>query len=356
MVGMTIGMLALITMLSVYSSFDAQRRSTSNISDAQINGLIAIHTLQSESRATGLGLVTSAGGLACSQMNWYYDGVSGTSTIAPMLITDGAGGRSDSISYSYSDSPHGGDFSQLTANMANSDGFLTVKSINASVFNVNHDVLLLATPSSSGQKTPPCTRLAYVDTTIANPPSTGLALMNPPQGMNIFPANGYQAFSSYAINMGNFIQERYEILNNQLVVTNTGIPGQPSQIIADGIVNIQAQYGIAPMNGVQGAKTQAVNCWTDATGSACAPQSGDWSEPSTADISRIKAIRFAIVARSALKERADKSGVCHATTVAPKSWVGGPAIDLSSDPDWRCYKYRVYHTVTGMRNIIWADM
>jgi type IV pilus assembly protein PilW len=86
---------------------------------------------------------------------------------------------------------------------------------------------------------------------------------------------------------------------------------------------------------------------------------GNWTDANLTpeNANRIKAIRVAIVVRSALQERPPTpGGTCDATTVAPVSWEGGPTIDLSSDPNWQCYRYKVYQSIIPMINVIWASV
>jgi len=114
--------------------------------------------------------------------------------------------------------------------------------------------------------------------------------------------------------------------------------------VADGIVNLQAQYGFdANDDGVVSAAE-----FTDA-------------EPATAaEWGRLRAVRLAILARSGQFERTD------VTTAAP-SWAGGaftmtnldgsvgtsaPASGQDADR-WQRYRYRVYETVVPLRNMIW---
>ena len=61
--------------------------------------------------------------------------------------------------------------------------------------------------------------------------------------------------------------------------------------------------------------------------------------------------------RSPLREKADPAtGSCSISNAAPVTWPGGPAIDLSNDPDWRCYRYRSFETMVPLRNVLWANL
>jgi len=157
------------------------------------------------------------------------------------------------------------------------------------------------------------------------------------------------------------LNNQYQILCSTLTVTdlntqtvaasctdqNTFANATP---LAGNIVNIQAQYGIAP------AASQTVNCWVNATNGGNACDASDWATPTAANIARIKAIRIAIVARSALMEKPTAGAVCDATASAPTTWPGGPAVSLAADANWKCYRYKVYETIIPLRNVLWANI
>ena len=371
MVGMVVGLLTMLAIMQSFSAFEGQKRTTTYGMEAQENGLIALHALETDIRQAGYGLTTS-GALACTQINTYNNGVSAFNTaFIPIQITDGGAG-SDMITSIYSTSAMGGIPANLAAAMPNSSAVLTATTGNGVKVD---DILLLATPGS----TQPCSRVAVTGT---HPQANGVDLIhnsgtsvyNPPGGSNIFPASGYGTSpQSVVFNMGTMVQNQYQVLFpcSSLVAKNlltvTGAPGctNTSSItnatpISGNIVNIQAQYGIA----APPAGTQQVYCWVNATttgGAGCSPSDGnDWTPTglvaNPANVARIKAIRVAVVARSSLMERPNSLGNCITTTVAPVSWLGGPAIDLTADPNWQCYRYKVYETVIPLRNILWANL
>ena len=98
--------------------------------------------------------------------------------------------------------------------------------------------------------------------------------------------------------------------------------GNFAQPVAAGIVQLQAQYGRD--NNADGV----IDVWSEVT-------------PATAvDWAGVLAVRVALVARSAVGERANADGNCTVTTVAP-TWAGGN-LDLSARADWRCFRYRLF--------------
>ena len=142
--------------------------------------------------------------------------------------------------------------------------------------------------------------------------------------------------------LGAFTQRTYSVANGSLV--SQDFFSSLTQVqLANNVVSLKAYYGISD------AGSQVVNNWVSATGS--------WATPTAEDFKRIKAIRVAVVVRSPLKERLPPGQtVCAITTTAPESWPGGPAIDLSNDSDWRCYRYRTFETVVPLRNVLWANL
>ena len=405
MVGMVIGLMTMIVIMQSYAAFEGQKRTTNNNSDTQENGLVAMHTLETDGRMAGFGLITP-GGLACTVMNTSWNDqapglssafhASGTATaadnpaenVAPVSIVDGgAAGASDTITFTYSTSPSGGNPAVLINTMTNSDSPTNIPAANAVGFNIDQDLYLVSTPilSPGTGASVPCTRLAYTSNPLL--PASVNTIYNPVVGHNLFPAGGYPAGTSYVLNMGNFVQNQYQVSNNDLTVLDVGPQSiwmrtygnvAPTPLVlSSNIVNLQAQYGVAVSNPTPGVSSPPVTCWTNAAGTGCNyAANGDgttWANPNAASIMRIKAVRIAVVARSSLQEK-PASGVgaaaaCNATTTAPIAWavsgVGAtpaPVINLNlpgdpnANPNWQCHRYRVYQTIIPLRNIIWANI
>ena len=79
------------------------------------------------------------------------------------------------------------------------------------------------------------------------------------------------------------------------------------------------------------------------------------------DLRRLLAVRLAIVARS---DKREPPGAAGCDTSAAPEWLAGAdtdgqltptTIDVSSVPDWRCYRYRVLQSVVPLRNLIWSQ-
>lgn len=362
LVGMAMGVLVLVIVMQSVAVAEGYKRTTTNGADAQTNGLMALRTLEAEVRMAGYGILNNAS--MCPSVNQYVSGTSSNIISMPVKIVDGGTGA-DTIEVIYSSSNSGAAPSRIMKDMPTPANVTKVSTLSG--FNTCDFVLFAA---KDGSKT--CSKLQVTGLEPNNvqfQTGSGQSNYNPPGGAqkDFFPSGGYST-SDVIINLGRFIDRRFGVSKpsstkdeyffrqTNMNATNDGcsaVDPNPNLDMISNIVNIQAQYGVAPLN------SQQVTCWTSAaaTDVGCAiTAGGDWSAPAAVDVNRIKAIHVAIVARSGLPER-DKNtgGTCTTTSTAPVSWDGGPAIDLSGDPNWKCYRYKVYQTVIPIINVIWAN-
>jgi type IV pilus assembly protein PilW len=74
---------------------------------------------------------------------------------------------------------------------------------------------------------------------------------------------------------------------------------------------------------------------------------------------QVRAVRIALLARSAKFEKTAVTADCIAPTNPPNSpyWSGGcfAMTDLADGTDWHFYRYRTYETVVPLRNMIWSN-
>ena len=124
MVGLTIGMLATVIIMQVFSVFEAQKRTTTGTADAQTNGNIALYDIQREMEMAGYPLYpygvpgVADSPLECASVT-LSTGATGIGGISPVTITDGgASGGSDTITIRYGDSLEAGIPVQITATPA----------------------------------------------------------------------------------------------------------------------------------------------------------------------------------------------------------------------------------------------
>ncbi|HQT27133.1 MAG TPA: prepilin-type N-terminal cleavage/methylation domain-containing protein, partial [Burkholderiales bacterium] len=70
LVGLVIGMLALLAIFQTLALFENQRRTTSSGANMQQNGLSALYTLEQDIRLGGYGLIDN-GSMPCFDINAY---------------------------------------------------------------------------------------------------------------------------------------------------------------------------------------------------------------------------------------------------------------------------------------------
>ena len=340
MVGLVIGLIAAFVIINVFSTFENQKRTTTGSGDAQTNATIGLYNIQREVQKAGFGIPIFDGNLSESQTGDQtnnfsalrcvsatpatvpalpidHDGLPGSPPVdgaVPVSITDGAAGTSDSITVGYSTPT-----ASATAPVRVTVPVPTII-VGADVASGIPNALEVVNNIGCKQgdiavvvNGPTCSSSVVT--------SINADLNSTPRRLRLTSIVGRTAGKLTCIgplyNVVNFNVNA----NNELV--RTGIP-----IISD-IVNMQAQYGITAAN-----NSNEITQWVDA--------------PALTDKNRIRAIRVAVVSRNSQLE----NNVV--TNVAPVSWVGGPAINLTANANWQRYRYRVYEAIIPVRNLAFS--
>jgi type IV pilus assembly protein PilW len=378
LVGMVIGLIGMIIVFQAFSVFEGQKRTTTAANDAQESGLMALGLIERDMRMGGYGFF-AANLLPCSQLRWNRS--TGAETLDPFMpvhVVDGASNASDTLRISYSTSPFGATPSTLLQPFSGAAASLVIDNpartglATSAAYRVG-DQILVGNPFS----TSPCTRLQVSAIDVAliaqgvisiGVSPTADAPHNPGAGSlaSLVPAGGYTsrtAAPTAIINLGAFRRVEYRVVTDtvrggrlvSLDLNPLPTVAASDVVLADGIVNLQAQYGVS-----NSATDQSISAWVNAAASP-------WVTPAVADIGRIKAVRVAIVARSQLPERdnvqtveipcVNGSGTNNNGPCAWRDTAAGPApiIDLSATTDWRRYRYRVYETIIPLRNVMWQS-
>jgi type IV pilus assembly protein PilW len=313
MVALVVGLLATLVIMQVFSVFETQKRTTTGTADAQTNGSIALFSISREMQLAGYPLIPDAqdSPLDCAAVT--VEGVAGSdhSYFSPVIINDAVGpAGSDSIMLRYGSSPTGGVFSKITAVGAPGPNDISVES-NLGCQDVTPDTTLIINGTNCA-----------VSRITAVPPgiNTSVTLSN---------TTGAMAGANFSC-LGNWTTVTYSVAGGNLL--RDGIP------VIEGIVNLQAQYGISAAG-----NSNAIIGWVDAIGAFAAP--------TLASRNQIKAVRIAVVARNARREPT-------VVTTAPlAAWAdaGAPVVDLTAyGAEWNQYRYRVFDTIIPLRNVIWA--
>lgn len=358
MVGLAIGMIASVVIFQVFSVSERQKRTTSGSADAQTTGAFSLYSIERDAKMAGFGLEANSVG-ACTKIYSYFNNGSGDSTIsqfdspAAISIKDGAGSAADEIQIIYFSNPSDANFmipssTTLAETMPSASAELKVTNVSGCA----KDTLAML------QKDGICTviELTQVQTTAQlghlqhNPGGSGSPAApeyNP--SVPYMTAGNWPAYEKGATvrcGLGTPVSRTYRITAGSLEFQDSNTA--PAQTVAANIVALQAQYGVAATG------TLALNEWVDA--------SGIWAEGTLKRLDgngkRIKALRVALVARSAEYEKPEPGNACSTTTDAMvagwSSWANLSAV--KNLPDWQCYRYKAVETVVPLRNVIWANV
>ena len=338
MVGLVIGLLATLVIVQVFSVFEGRKRSTSGTSDAQTNGSIALMSMQRNIQMAGYGLPLPMADIENSSLKCASfadfdpdnDATTNNSTnLFPLVIADGAGNASDTITARFSTTAAGA-IPVFIVNAANATAATGMQLANNIGCN-NNDITLISSANNC--------RMATVADANGNPNTLKNLTLSAAT-----PAGAPLVTGAKFACMGNWQNYTYQVTANNELHLN----GQP---LVSEVVNMQAQYGVSTT-----ANSNQVNEWVNATGAT-------WSAPTVADRNRIKAIRVAVVVRNGLLEKEVVSTQCSSTTAANPTgvcaWDGSvygeaPTINLTGIPNWDRYRYRVFETIIPLRNMLWS--
>jgi len=393
MIALLIGMIAIVVIMQVYAASEGYKRTSTNSSDAQVNGALALYLLEREIRLAGYGM----NGLApagCTSIRVWNDnaGTGVTLRLVPFEINPAGVPAGDpntdvlTVSYGSSDTfPTGVPADQP----ANSSANFKV-SVNRDSFR-NGDLVIAVQPGAG-----PGGGTSCVMNEITGVPGSGGNCGSPPTGgsdvlehntgkykdpniacemkapthnnaSGIKDENGNtvpkltSSTGGQLFNIGALPQiKAYAIRNANLTVCdvlNQDCNNMANwSVMVSNIVSLRAIYGQDKVGG-----DGAVDTWNrDALATG-------------ADVLSVLAAGVQVTARSGLKEKSQAGGACDVTKDAAypdagaqkKAWyahylansaasIAGAAIDLSTvSADWQCYRYKLFQTAVPLRNMIW---
>lgn len=319
MVGIAIGMFAIIVMLQTFSLFEERKRTTTSGSDAMSEGVMALYALQRDIRQAGYG-VSALDILGCPVT------ISGVSIdLAPVTINPPTA------------------VIPRTGIDANTDTLLVIYGNSEGQPQGRTDLSALPLPAAANyhvQLGSPCTLFA--------PPNVAPPL---PTSGTLYDLGPSPRILAYAVRSGNLTMCDY--LARDCSDAANYAP------IANNIVSLRAQYGhdTATPNPLPAGSTPGVPDPLTGIFPAYRVDSYDQSQDLPAGATaackwaRTGAVRLALVARSSLFEK-------DVVTTAAPVWDGsdGAPIDLSANDDWGYYRYKVFQTVVPLRNVTWMGV
>ena len=349
LVGLAIGMLAMLVIIKVAVLFESRRKSTVGAAVAQQNVAIAVSLMSRELRMTGQGL-GPADSVGCPVAHDLGTAL-GALSLTPVTIIDGTAGAPDEIRIFSSATRQSTAAANLLIAHASTD---TSMQIDSTLGMQPEDYLLFY----EAGKTCSLVRATAISMGAFRVDHSSMPMVTPTTpvaaGTVATPAALDYASGSRVINLGSLHLVRYAInTNNDLQSSRFSVTlaNWQTAAMASGMVSLQAQYGFDNRPGVQ--TSPQVTFWS----SAMIDADGNGKTGDSNDLKRLIALRFAVVARSS--ERNDQG--CNASL---PQWTAGDATtgqlaltDISLDHvnNWNCFRYRVLEAEVPLRNLIWND-
>ena len=361
MVGLVIGILAMLVILQMYQVFEGQKRTTTTGGDAQANGLFAMTILERDVKMAGYGLSTAAS-LACANYFTYIDiGAPGGGTAVPgfstaaISITDGGASSSDSITLRSSTTNLGGAPGSLRGTKPQTSAEFDV----TTVLGLSVDDLVLIVQGGNCMLVQ-LTTIQNVALKVQHNPSGGGGPASPSNPRYNPPGNCFQsgnfcsswpAFTTGALllNIGQLETRTYSIdAASSLVLIENGNAAAPIAIATE-IVFMKAQYGVS----AAAPGSQTIIQWVDAANDTVTGV--NWAAPTAADIRRIKAVRIAVVARSTQQENTVVTTQSPLVLWPPDTMTLGKTMPFTTALQQQ-FRYKVYQTIIPLRNVMWTGI
>jgi type IV pilus assembly protein PilW len=374
MVGVTIGLIAILVLTQIAVTFEGQKRTTVGGAESMDEGSVGVYTLSREIQGAGYGIVDKDI-LGCMiRIHVEKPGNPATAqdlfwALFPVRITKGAGNAPDSLSVFYSNSPMLATAVTLIQNYPGDE--TNFKLSNRYGFNLG-DVLLLAQPNqvpakncsmhevtglptTFGQTDEIEHQLRIYPITIGGMPQLKESRYNKAGGLGA-PDYEYTAYTTKVFDLGGTpVVNTFTVQNNQLIFTNT-LTGQQTALL-DNVITFKAQYGLdlragtppelqvtAYSDTILDANGNGTVTVIDAAGQVVQNDPDDWL--------RVGAVRIAIIVRNKYPEKPEGGAACSTTTVLP-SWSFGALTAADLPADWQCYRYKTFETVAPLRNMLW---
>jgi type IV pilus assembly protein PilW len=360
LVGMVMGLLGIIIIFQVFEVSEGIKRTSTSGGDAMQYGSLALYTLERDLRQAGSGInnLQMAGCNTLSYDEQLTPSIRPAITMVPVIIGLNLDPKlPDSLTITYGNSQTQSTPVKMTNTMATGTSFIKVD--NRYGFLPGNRILIseagkpcwIAQITALPDTAPESDQIWHDTGTFQDANNnTVTARYNGPTGFT----DSASVVTLYTENARIYnlsstpTRDIFSVANSQLMLDSNRMTAGPGAI-ADNIVQLKAQYGHD--NGVNDGSVAnttyapddgMVDNYTNTMPSPTAAL--DWTE--------VIAVRLAIVARSAQAEKPKVSGgPCDATTVAP-TWAGG-TLDLTADPNWKCYRYRVFESIVPLRNAIW---
>lgn len=374
LVSVLVGLLALVFATRLITGAEQNKANALGGSDAMQNGMLAMFSISGDAQQAGFGLndpiligcntrLTDTGGY---QLAGAPRGAATVRPLAPAVIESGGTGPDRITLYSGS-SMSGTGTLRVTSDYIGG----TRLNVDRVPYGFNEGDVVVVAPDNVGAGDCALAQISDDPGDHAAPPEQQYVMVAGGAGFRFNSGSlgaNYSGGVTRVFNLGparTLAFHTWSVENGFLRLRSTDLAGSSAEpaTVADNIVSIKAQYGFdtrtgaafAPQDGLQ------VRRWS----SAMIDADGDTTVGSAGDYQHIAALRIAVIARSAARERPAADGLCNASTAKPVVFASAvpQGVTASSvtvevaasaqDTTWRCYRYRVFETIVPLRNAGW---
>lgn len=371
LVSMVIGLTVTLVVSTLLVAGENHKRTTTSTNDAEQTGAYAFYALDRALRGAGSAIAESAfpsdvGVMSC-RLNAgtflprttafpapfataFLGGAPSTLRVAPLLIGKNQSDNTASdVIVVMGGSGAGGGVSRAI----NGIGGTTSLVLESNVGFSQYDMAIVSQPGTtdclleevSSVSSPPALTLLSTYPYYTTGATTTLATLAASTATYVTPIGNAQAnnvqFEMFGVGTNDTLYS-YDLLQNQLKVQGTGT--DTSQAIADGVIQMNAIYGI------QGTGTPGViGAWADPSVAAGYDITTVMTTPATME--SIIAVHVALIVRG---EYYDKNIVSPTTLTIFSGYTNAAAASLSRSvavPD-RHYRYRVFEFTVPLRNML----
>lgn len=359
MLGLSLGLLVVLGVIRIYANWDARQRNVGAKNDAQMVASLAIYALEQDIRMAGRGFGSAdPGALGCTLTAFVAPANPQTINfpLVPLLITDGANGAPDQITVFHGNSAirvvndYVVDSTATSKTVLNRGGFLPGDKVFLT--NSKETPVLCALVEITNRSTADQITFSHLTTPyISGYAAAGSTALVTPT-MNTDAGTGSLDFNGGLIhNLGPAPKLNQWTLTTPASQPSVWTLSRTNRLpvnaadalpydVAEGIVNLQAQYGYDVNNNGMLEADEWIN-------PSAMPTPIMWSQ--------VLAVRFGILARSAHYEPPPYRAV-------QPFWAGGnfSMLDLSGGVDsnspgannWRSYRYQVLEAVVPLHNYL----
>jgi type IV pilus assembly protein PilW len=356
LVGVAVGMIGILIIFQTVSVWSKHAQTTTAGGDARTAGTLAMFDLERDLKLAGMGFARASSQVMGCQIEVRAGPASAPflMPMAPVVIGTKADG-SNTIDVLYGNSSFFVTEETFTHGTNGSQQVLRRGGFKAG------DVVVIAGAAGASAASASC---ALAQVTAASNPD-GVTVEQSTGTYTSFYTNAsasavFNAAPASAVPTSGTIyslglepkQNHWEVVDSALRRTNNLALNPSIQDVAQGVVDLKAQYGVDVNGDSQISDTE-------------------WVNTAPADWSAVRAIRVAILVRSQQFEKDADTPYAATSASTPAasapSWFGNAFVmrnvdgnadsftPANRDPNnWRYYRYRVYERVIPLRNMIWG--